>query len=141
VLEGEINDYEKIVGTTWRDYSSTDPLDLGMMLWTTHWLANEENWATGLGGRAERDLMSLFEQGYFARAKGRRTAFRELGTCLGLRTALAPEAAGLAEGVVTFWQENGPMPEPTERCPEDESGVGSITMVMYAAALVPGGRS
>ncbi|EJD42157.1 hypothetical protein AURDEDRAFT_186147 [Auricularia subglabra TFB-10046 SS5] len=39
VLSDEIADYSKIVRTRWEDYESDDPLDLGMMAWTVHWLA------------------------------------------------------------------------------------------------------
>lgn len=52
VLEKEISEYKKILDTKWRRYVSTDPLDLGMTLWTAHWFDKQEEWATTLTERA-----------------------------------------------------------------------------------------
>ena len=56
VLKEEINDYKKIVNIKWKHMESEDPLDLGMMLWTVHWLAPEETWAASVMQRAEENL-------------------------------------------------------------------------------------
>jgi hypothetical protein len=44
VLAEEIGDYEKIVSTKWEGYNSSDPLGLGMTLWTAHWFAENDEW-------------------------------------------------------------------------------------------------
>ncbi|KAJ9625527.1 hypothetical protein H2203_004284 [Taxawa tesnikishii (nom. ined.)] len=86
VLKEEIADYKKILDTKWRDYSSSDTLDLGMTLWTAHWFAGDEEWASGLANAAERDMRDLFEEDrYLDHDIRRRLAFREFGTCLGIR--------------------------------------------------------
>ena len=48
VLAKEIGDYEKIVSTKSEGYNSSDPLDLGMTLWTAHWFAESDEWAREL---------------------------------------------------------------------------------------------
>lgn len=45
VLEEEIGDYERIVEKRGCHRVSDDPLDLGMAMWTAHWLAEREEWA------------------------------------------------------------------------------------------------
>jgi hypothetical protein len=60
VLEKEISEYKKILETKWRQYVSDDPLDLGMTLWTGHWLNKEEEWATALTERAFACLCRCF---------------------------------------------------------------------------------
>jgi hypothetical protein len=143
-LESEINDYEKIVQTKWRAYRSQDPLDLGMTLWTAHWFAEEEEWAAGLTGRAKDDLNRLFRVGYFDSPVQRRLAFREFGTCLGIRCGTSGEEwDDRAEKITSTWESAGVVPGRGK-----ESGTASrnafddllpITLVMYAAALNPGG--
>jgi hypothetical protein len=149
VLEEEIADYEKIVRAKWRGYSSADPLDLGMTLWTAHWFAGEpyrEEWAEGLVQRAKRDLAELFEEGYFDMPMKRRLAFRECGTCLGIGAATEGEDwSERREKITQAWEETGVVPDPDL---ERDGAAGSnamadlqpITLVMYAAALNPGGK-
>ena len=48
VLEEEIEDYKRVMGRKGAHFVSGDPLDLGMTLWTTHWLQDGEPWATNL---------------------------------------------------------------------------------------------
>jgi hypothetical protein len=55
----EIGDYEKIVSTKWEGYNGSDPLDLGMTLWTACWFAENDEWAPGLQEMARRDLTQL----------------------------------------------------------------------------------
>jgi hypothetical protein len=48
VLKDEIADYKKVMARKGKQYVSRDPLDLGMTLWTAHWFADRESWATDL---------------------------------------------------------------------------------------------
>ena len=59
VLAQEISEYKKILDTKWQRYTSDDPLDLGMTLWTAHWFNKKEEWATALTERALRCLCIL----------------------------------------------------------------------------------
>jgi hypothetical protein len=145
VLKAEITDYEKIVQTKWRTYRSDDPLDLGMTLWTSHWLAGEEEWAAGIMQRATGHLDKLFSQGYFDSPIRRRLAFREFGTCLGIRCGISEKRwDDRAEKITSTWESAGTVPTPDENvhavagrnAAED---LLPITLVMYAAALNPGG--
>jgi hypothetical protein len=108
-LKDEIADYEKIVATKWRSYSSDDPLDLGMTLWTSHYWVGED-WATGLLERAKRDLRDLIDEGYFNLSITRRLAFREFGTCLGIRCALGEDWDTDAENIIETWEKAGVAP-------------------------------
>ena len=87
---------------------------------------------------------------YFEHPLEQRLAFREFGTCLGIKCAAtlaeSPEEnedlLGLADDIIDEWEDAG----------LDEAGVGKvnavvkkqglrpITKVMYAAALIPGGQ-
>ena len=58
VLAEEIGDYGKIVSMKWEGYNGSDPLDLGMALWTACWFAKNDEWASGLQEMARRDLTS-----------------------------------------------------------------------------------
>lgn len=145
VLKEEITDYDKIVRTKWRDYQSHDPLDLGMTLWTAHWFAGEE-WADGLVRRATRDLKALWDEEYFGRSLRRRLAFREFGTSLGMQCALGGEEfGGKAMDITQIWEKTGivPLPETVSKDAGYNASVDllPITLVMYAAALNPGGMS
>lgn len=51
VLEEEIADYRRVMACKGRHSLSQDPLDLGMTLWTAHWLAAKETWAADLTKR------------------------------------------------------------------------------------------
>jgi hypothetical protein len=44
VLSEEIDDYHRVMERKGRHFVSSDPLDLGMTLWTMQWVANED-WA------------------------------------------------------------------------------------------------
>jgi hypothetical protein len=147
VLADEIRDYEKIVRTKWQGYSSEDPLDLGMTLWTAHWFGTgekKEHWAESLLNAARRDTKELFDESYFDVSPRRRLAFREFGTCLGIRTALAgsEEWKARADKIVRAWEKTRLVPDPEE----EDGAAGSnamtdlqpISLVMYAAARNPG---
>lgn len=48
VLEEEIIDYKRVIERKGEHFVSSDPLDLGMTLWTAHWFSDKESWATEL---------------------------------------------------------------------------------------------
>lgn len=71
--------------------------------------------------------------GILDRSPGRRLTFREFGTCLGIGCYGNDEyLASKAVAVVKFWEEY--MEE------ETADDLRPITLVMYAAALIPGGE-
>jgi hypothetical protein len=51
VLDEEIGDYKRVMERKGEHFVSSDPLDLGMTLWTAHWFSEKEGWATRLAGR------------------------------------------------------------------------------------------
>lgn len=116
-------------------HASRDPLDLGMGLWMCHFF-REEEWAATLGRQSLEMARTVLDAktGLMARDASRRLAFREFGTCLGLECygADAEIEKGL-EAVVGFWHRY--LEESTD---ED---LRPISLVMYAAALIPGGES
>ncbi|KAH8921263.1 hypothetical protein BT69DRAFT_1196404, partial [Atractiella rhizophila] len=86
-LKDEIEDYREMVEEKFNSYSSSDALDLGMTLWTTHFFADSEQWAKTMQISALSNLKRLFSSngGYFSRPSSQRLAFRDFGTVLGLR--------------------------------------------------------
>lgn len=145
VLGDETRDYEKIVATKWKNYASTDPLDLGMTLWTAHHYAGKEQWATAFADKAKKDLKVLVDCGYFEAGIKRRLAFREFGTVLGIRCALHEEPGWdrEAEKIIATWEDAGVVPEPKDKATGNANAsadLAPITLVMYAAALDPGGK-
>jgi len=71
-------------------------------------------------------------RGMMTRSADRRLAFREFGTCLGVRCwdPGDEEIEGVVEEILTFWEQH--MDASTD---ED---LKPISFVMYAAALIPG---
>ncbi|KAK3996008.1 hypothetical protein QBC44DRAFT_232754 [Cladorrhinum sp. PSN332] len=128
-LSLEIADYRVLMG---KERANSDPLDLGMGLWICHFF-RDEDWARTLGSQSLEVARSVLrhEHGILGRDATRRLAFREFGMCLGLECfGTDGEFKKGAEAVVDFWQgylENS----------EDED-LRPITLVMYAAALIPG---
>jgi len=61
-LYEELRDYKKIVDTQWAEYESSDPLDIGMSLWSAHPIlgCQEEDWAGGLCDRMLHSLGMLY---------------------------------------------------------------------------------
>lgn len=146
VLKDEVADYKRIVDTKWRSYSSHDPLDLGMTLWTAHWFADEE-WAQGLVERAQRDIESIWGSRYLRSETHFKLAFRDFGLALGMRCGLACRDGlwtARANELVENWEAAGLVPELRD---ENEAGMNAqpdltpISCVMYAAAVIPGGTS
>ncbi|KAH6624264.1 hypothetical protein B0J18DRAFT_465501 [Chaetomium sp. MPI-SDFR-AT-0129] len=132
-LSSEIEDYRRLMNRTGKLSASRDPLDLGMGLWMCHFFKGKEDWADVLGGQSlEMAEMILDEErGLMARDASRRLAFREFGTCLGLRCFGAE--AGMekkVQSVVDFWHHY------LEKSTDED--LRPISLVMYAAALVPG---
>lgn len=148
ILEQEISEYKKILETKWRQYVSDDALDLGMTLWTAHWFDGEEEWATQLTAKALACLRGLFDDGYLDEPTAYRLAFREFGTCVGLKCYLERHRTTLVSDDVQYWEANmdkilatwdagrGDL-VPLARTSTPEKMV-PITLVMYASALVPG---
>lgn len=141
-LSQEIGEYEKIVRSKVHGYSSSDPLDLGMTLWTSHWLAEEEGWARMLLQKATRDLGKLFEKGYFERDIRRRLAFREFGTAMGIRCAKGEDEGWIekADLVTAEWRDAGLLEGTGLTSVNSGKDLQPITLVMYAAAMIPGGE-
>ncbi|KAJ9155103.1 Vacuolar amino acid transporter 3 [Pleurostoma richardsiae] len=146
VLENEMDDYRELMGRGGgraHMAASRDMLDLGMGLWACHFLRDKEEWAAKLGGESVEIAKEVLREGgggILAKDPGRRLAFREFGTCLGLRcynNSFGGEDGrdeGLEERVaalVGFWEKY--MEESL-----DEEDLRPITLVMYAAALIPG---
>ena len=48
VLEDEIEDYRRVMARKGSHFVSSDPLDLGMSMWTAHWFVGKEGWTTRL---------------------------------------------------------------------------------------------
>ena len=167
VLKEEIEDYKKIVNTKWKHMESDDPLDLGMTLWSVHWLAQEEPWAASVLNRASNDLrksvgtkrntlrLIFFNSGelafinrYFEYPLQHRLAFREFGTCLGIKCALSvstefdEDLDALADEILDRWEQSGVGPKGDDVTNDalQRQGLRPITKVMYAAALIPGGQ-
>ncbi|KAL2200913.1 PrpF protein-domain-containing protein [Corynascus similis CBS 632.67] len=134
-LTREIDDYKRLMSRGGKMTASRDPLDLGMGLWMCHFF-KEEDWAARLG----RDSLEMAKvildakKGLMARDASRRLAFREFGTCLGLRCYGADgEIENGVRAVVEFWHRH------IESSTEED--LRPISLVMYAAALIPGGNA
>jgi hypothetical protein len=56
VLEEEISDYKRVMERKGEHFVSTDPLDLGMTLWTSHWFSDRESWASKLAGKCFQQI-------------------------------------------------------------------------------------
>ena len=135
-LKDEMAEYRKILDTKWKGYSSDDPLDLGMTLWTAHSYEGEEEWATALMGAAEKGMKELYGNGgLLERSIKERLAFREFGSALGIRCSKNNEIGKYAEQIITAWEDEGRVPVPQKR---NLKSMEPIDCVMYAASLVPG---
>ena len=56
VLSEEIADYQRVIERKGEHFVLSDPLDLGMTLWTAHWFSEEEDWAARLAGRCYEQI-------------------------------------------------------------------------------------
>ncbi|KAL2262638.1 hypothetical protein VTK26DRAFT_618 [Humicola hyalothermophila] len=134
-LSDEIADYRQLMGRPARLHASRDPLDLGMGLWMCHFFRLED-WAVALVSQSldvARMVLLDKKHGLMARDASRRLAFREFGTCLGLECyGVHGELNEGVEAIINFWHHY--LEDSTD---ED---LRPISLVMYAAALIPGGR-
>lgn len=135
VLQDEIADYKEVLDRKGKHRVSSDTLDLGMTLWTAHWLSDSPNaydkWFHNLSLQAQRQVISVFEGGYLDVPTSRRLAFREYGTCLGI--GCTKDSDGRLERyrqqIIDTWEEH------LETTPGD---LKAISEVMRAAAIIPG---
>lgn len=142
-LEREIEEYGRIVKGKWKGYGSSDPLDLGMTMWTAHFFGmgeGAEEWSESLLSAARRDTERLFQRGYFEGSVRRRLAFREFGLAMGMGVgAGGKEWEDRVKTVIGNWEAAGVVPDPShakEQADRNvESDLAPITLVMYAAAL------
>lgn len=165
VLSEEIDDYRRVMARKGEHFVSSDPLDLGMTLWTAHWFSEREEWAARLAGRCFEQLCmpllsfpspisaipanevdDLFEiNRYLERNVKYRLAFREFGTALGAQCQShqstekdrAVDLKNYADAIITAWD---PYMELTLGSDLMHDDLRPITRVMYATALVPGGE-
>ncbi|KAJ0422377.1 hypothetical protein BJY00DRAFT_311098 [Aspergillus carlsbadensis] len=147
ILAEEIDDYHRVMERKGRHFVSSDPLDLGMTLWTMQWVANEE-WAEEIVESCFERVYDLLETSqHLSRNHKYRLAFREFGTALGIKcmSSQDPEKErsvdlrGYADRILESWASAMEVSLGDER--RDHStptGMKAITRVMYAAAVVPG---
>ncbi|PKY04236.1 hypothetical protein P168DRAFT_236865 [Aspergillus campestris IBT 28561] len=144
VLEDEIEDYRRVMARKGSHFVSSDPLDLGMSMWTAHWFVEKEAWATRLAEQCFEQIYELFElDNYLNRSIQRRLAFREFGTGLGLQCMAgqssekdrAVDLTKYAQAILDAWNPYMRVSSESSTTPED---LRPITRVMYAAALIPG---
>ncbi|KAL4984231.1 hypothetical protein BDW68DRAFT_190653 [Aspergillus falconensis] len=143
VLEDEIEDYARVMKRKGEHFVSSDPLDLGMTMWTVHWVI-EEDWAQRLAERCFEQIYELLEiRRYLDRNMKYRLAFREFGTALGLRCMAEQEVEkeravdlrAYSDQILDVWRPVMEASLSEDATPED---LKPITRVMYAAALIPG---
>lgn len=136
VLNSEVEDYIDISLNRDDELSpSHDTLDLGMGLWMCQ-LAGEDGWAQALAKESLEQARDVIDA-LAARPASRRLAFREFGFCLGVKCYGADE--GLLEEVrevIRFWEEYTEWNDPNY----GDKDLRPISLVMYAAALIPGGE-
>ena len=96
-----------------------------------------EAWASTLGSQSIEVARLLLGDSseLLAREAGRRLAFRELGTCLGLKCyGVDNGLTKRVDDLIVFWR----------RClgqsSDEQVDLRPITLVMYAAALAQGGK-
>ncbi|KAL2022561.1 hypothetical protein VTK56DRAFT_5168 [Thermocarpiscus australiensis] len=131
-LGSEISDYQELMSRGDKLSVSRDPLDLGMGLWMCHFF-RDEDWAATLGSQGLEMARTVLDEksGLMARDASRRLAFREFGACLGLQCyGVDEELRARVDALVSFWHHY------LEKSTEQD--LRPITLVMYAAALIPG---
>ncbi|KAJ5973703.1 hypothetical protein N7481_010913, partial [Penicillium waksmanii] len=146
VLAEEINDYKRVMERKGKHFVSSDTLDLGMTLWTTHWFSENEQWALNLTERCFEQLYNLFEiDRYLDRNLKFRLAFREFGTSMGAQcqSEHMTEKEGSvdlktwSDSIIAAWDPYMDLTISQGLMPDD---LKPITRVMYASALIPGGK-
>ena len=131
ILQKEIEDYERIIELKGKHFVSSDTLDLGMTLWTSHWLADNEEYFADLTKQAERQVHKLFDQNYLDIPTSRRLAFREYGSCLGIGCMADPDEKmkTYRDRIIETWEHH------RSSTPGD---LRAISENMRAAAIIPG---
>ncbi|KAJ8120486.1 hypothetical protein O1611_g10356 [Lasiodiplodia mahajangana] len=121
---------------------SGDPLDLGMGLWIAHF-DRDASWSRELSAQALDIARGRFlvaaAKPLTAASRLHRLAFREFGACLGIK-CYEGGLESLMDGIQTvldIW-ERKMIDEGAED--EDDEDLRPINLVMYAAALIPGGK-
>jgi len=151
VLQSEIADYEAIISdklSTEGPFKSTDTLDIGMALWTAHFLKDTHEWARKLSQGAFTSLNTLQRSRYFALATfeddieaGKRLPFRDFGTAMGIKCYDYSKSSAVWEGISEMILLAYSDPETGVMAGDNQDGLKAINLVMYAAALEPGGES
>ena len=133
VLSMEIKSFKRVMERKGKHFVSSDMLDLGMSLWTSHWFADQEAWAADLQAQCLDQLKQLLRGGQHSLGDMRyRLAFRDFGACLGIQCVGAAVDNTIQDGateLLKHWEKH------IKQTPED---LRPITQVMYAAALIPG---
>ncbi|KAF3063646.1 putative l-ascorbic acid binding protein [Daldinia childiae] len=137
-LDTEIEHYRRIMADHPKSLSG-DPLDLGMSLWISHF-DKEAAWSSELSKQgltiARNRFLPAAQSPVSADKKhSYRLAFREFGGCLGIKCYVDDPAQPLhmaAEAVLDAWEG-----KVLNAADED---LRPINLVMYAAALIPGGE-
>ncbi|KAL3462846.1 hypothetical protein BJX64DRAFT_276943 [Aspergillus heterothallicus] len=146
VLAEEIRDYQRVMERKGHHFVSSDPLDLGMTLWTMHWVAHEP-WAEEIVERCFERVYDLFETSqHLSRNTKYRLAFREFGTALGIKCMAAqdPEKERsvdlrvYADRILENWATTMEVSLGDEKRDSTPESLRPITRVMFAAAIVPG---
>lgn len=129
-LKEEIGDYQRVMERKGKHFVSSDTLDLGMSLWTSHWMDQREEWAADLAKRCVSQMRQLFENGYLEGNPRYRLAFREYGTAMGIGCAKPDDyLEKQRQKIVDIWEQY------KSSTPGD---LRPISEVMRAAAIVPG---
>src|SRR3569833_3097566 len=116
---------------------SRDALDLGRGLWAAQLARGSPPWAAKLGAESLEAAAAAVLPRLRGRDAGHRLAFREFGLALGVE-CFAGDAAHASlrrqvqDDIVSFWETYL-----EESLDED---LRPISLVMYAAALIPGGE-
>ncbi|KAI0490191.1 hypothetical protein F4859DRAFT_463933 [Xylaria cf. heliscus] len=139
VLTSEIEQYARIMEQGEISLSG-DLLGLGMGLWVAHF-DPDASWSCELSSQAleiaQARFLAAAAKPLTAASRSHRLAFREFGACLGIKCyerRLEPLMDGV-ETVLDIWK--GKI---TEDEAHQDQDLGPIHQVMYAAALIPGGK-
>lgn len=133
VLQREISEMQQLVDRKLPAFVTHDALDSGEALWLSQWFPSQ-TWSQELEDTALTSIDRLFRSGRFREPASYRLMFREMGTILGLKTALHRMTdegerrnwMDRIDQVMRFWG---------ERVYERDS---EISPLMFAAALLPG---
>lgn len=134
LLKQEISDYRQIMAGREHFAPSGDLLDLGMGLWISHF-AQDEEWASRFADEALRVASDILADGSYAmrRSTSHRLAFRELGACLGVACSEGDDNLRVrVDALIAFWGRH---------LDQTDGDLRPISLVMYSAALISGGKN